>query len=224
MKSLQVTCKTFVLGGVKGNDEACIVQPNSTKAKNLLYFKKRLRFSCSFFREIVRKLCYLQAKTVLQMGGELWTWKYILRVTFDFIHVSTASVGKFSKKMLCIFKFYYSFKLQTSYHIYFKFPSMGSPLWTSLPCDNPVCRIWQTSTRSCARRFNITHAPHAMWFVVPVQWRVQGRGPAPPLIFRPNWGSKVPKNKRPKNVFLKTDLSPTPTPPPPIISMSGSTV
>ena len=59
--------------------------------------------------------------------------------------------------MLCIFKFYYSFKLQTSYHIYFKFPSMGSPSWASLLCDNPVCRIWQNSTRSCVCRFNHMH-------------------------------------------------------------------
>ena len=58
--------KTSVLVAVKGNDEACIVQSNSTKAKNLLYFKKRLSFSYSFFREIVRKLYSLRAKTVLQ--------------------------------------------------------------------------------------------------------------------------------------------------------------
>ena len=50
------------------------------------------------------------------------------RVTFDFIDVSVASIDKFSTNLLlCIFKFYYSFKLQTSYHIYFKFPSIGSP-------------------------------------------------------------------------------------------------
>ena len=59
--------------------------------------------------------------------------------------------------MLCIVKFYYSFKRQTSYHIYFKFPSMGSPSWASLLCDNPVCRIWQNSTRSCVCRFNHMH-------------------------------------------------------------------
>ena len=44
IKSLRVTYKTFVLGAVKGNDEACIVQSNSTKAKNLLYFKKTAQF------------------------------------------------------------------------------------------------------------------------------------------------------------------------------------
>ena len=77
---------------------ACVVQSNSTKAKNLLYFKKRLSFSYSFFREIVRKLCYLQAKTVLQMGGGSEPKNTSSGVTFDFIHVSTTSVGKFSKK------------------------------------------------------------------------------------------------------------------------------
>ena len=30
------------------------------------------------------------------------------------IDISIASIDKFSKKLLCIFKFYYSFKLQTS--------------------------------------------------------------------------------------------------------------
>ena len=55
-KKLMCDYKTSVLVAVKGNDEACIVQSNSTKAKNLLYFKKLLSFSYSFFREIVRKL------------------------------------------------------------------------------------------------------------------------------------------------------------------------
>ena len=45
------------------------------------------------------------------------------------------------KKLLCIVQFYYSFKLQTSYHIYFKFPSIGSPLlllsvFVEATCDN----------------------------------------------------------------------------------------
>ena len=44
IKSLRVTYKTFVLGAVKGNGEACIVQSNSTKAKTLLYFKKTAQF------------------------------------------------------------------------------------------------------------------------------------------------------------------------------------
>ena len=140
-----------MLGAVKGNDEACIVQPNSTKAKNLLYFKKWLSFSYSFFREIVRKLCSLRAKTVLQMRRGALNLKIhpqgLLLISVMFL---TASVGKFSKKMLCIFKFYYSFKLQTSYHIYFKFPSMGLASCSSLLCNNPVCRIWQNLTRSCA--------------------------------------------------------------------------
>ena len=87
-----------MLGTVKGNDEACIVQSNSTKAKNLLYFKKRLSFSYSFFREIVRKLCYLQAKTVFSDGrGSLNLKIHPLKgYTFYFIHVSTASVVKCS--------------------------------------------------------------------------------------------------------------------------------
>ena len=45
------------------------------------------------------------------------------------------------KKLLCVFQFYYSFKLQTSYHIYFKFPPIGSPLlllsaFVEATCDN----------------------------------------------------------------------------------------
>ena len=40
VKSLRVTWKTFVLGAVKGNDEACIVQSNSTKTKNFIIFQK----------------------------------------------------------------------------------------------------------------------------------------------------------------------------------------
>ena len=83
-----------MLGAVKGNEEACIVQSKSPKAKNLLYFKKRLSFSCFFFREIVRKLCYLQAKTVLQMEGGSEPKNTSSGVTFDFIHVSTALVGR----------------------------------------------------------------------------------------------------------------------------------
>ena len=62
-----------MLGAVKGNDEACIVQSNPTKAKNLLYFKKRLSFSFSFYRMIVRKLCSLRAKMVLQSKGRRTT-------------------------------------------------------------------------------------------------------------------------------------------------------
>ena len=71
IKSLRVTYKTFVLRAVKGNDEVCIVQSNSTKAINLWYSKKSLSFSYSFFREIVRKLCSLPAKTVLQSKRRL---------------------------------------------------------------------------------------------------------------------------------------------------------
>ena len=120
--------------------------------------------------------------------------------------------------MLCIFKFYYSFKLQTSYHIYFKFPSMGSPSWASLLCDNPVCRIWQNLTRSCACRFN--HMHHVQYDLLYQNSGRSRRGAQPyppPLIFRPNWGSKGQKT-----FFLETGLSPTPTLPPPVISRSGS--
>ena len=45
----------------------------------------------------------------------------------------------------------------------------------------------------------------------------EGPSPTPPLIFRPNWGSKGQKT-----FFLETGLSPTPTLPPPVISRSGS--
>ena len=44
-----------------------------------------------------------------------------------------------------------------------------------------------------------------------------GPGGTPPSIFRPNWGSKGQKT-----FFLETSLSPTPTPPPAVISRSGS--
>ena len=85
--------------------------------------------------------------------------------------------------MLCIFKFYYSFKLQTSYHIYFKFPSMGSPSWASLLCDNPVCRIWQNLTRSCACRFN--HMHHVQYDLLYQNSGRSRRGaqPNPPPLF-----------------------------------------
>ena len=61
-------------------------------------------------------------------------------VSFDFTDVSIASIDK-KKKLLCIFQFYYSFKLQTSYHIYSKFPSIGSPslllsAFVAAMCDN----------------------------------------------------------------------------------------
>ena len=107
--------------------------------------------------------------------------------------------------MLCIFKFYYSFKLQTSYHIYFKFPSMGSPSWASLLCDNPVCRIWQNSTRSCVCN-DLTTCTTCNMIVVPEQWRIQERGPRP-LNFRPNWGSKGQK------IFFWRPAFPLPQPP-----------
>ena len=52
-----------------------------------------------------------------------------LGVIFNFINVSIASIEKFS------------FKLETSYHIYFKFPSIGLPLlllsaFVDATCDN----------------------------------------------------------------------------------------
>ena len=65
-----------------------------------------------------------------------------LGVTFDFIDVSIASIDKFSKNCFAFSNnFYYSFKLQTSYHIYFKFPSIGLPLlllsaFVEATCDN----------------------------------------------------------------------------------------
>ena len=81
----------------------------------------------------------------------------------------------------------------------------------SLPCNNPVCRIWQNSTRSCACRFN--HMHHVQYdLLYQNSGRSRGGAQHPPLIFRPNWGSK-------------TGLSPThhlPHPLPPVISRSGS--
>ena len=45
IKKFMCDYKNSMPGAVKGNDEACIVQSNLTKAKNLLYFKKRLSFN-----------------------------------------------------------------------------------------------------------------------------------------------------------------------------------
>ena len=206
IKSLRVTCKAFVLGAVKGNDEACIVQSKSTKAKNLLFFKKRLSFSCSFFREIVRKLCYLQAKTVCRWRGALNLKIHpqgLLSISFMF------QLLQWVEKMLCIFKFYYSFKLQTSYHIYFKFPSMGSPSWASLLCDNSVCRIWQNSTRSCACRFN--HIHRVQYDLLYQNSNGSRRGACPPSYFQ----TKL-RLEGPTNFFLETSFSPAPNPLPPL--------
>ena len=51
-----------------------------------------------------------------------------LGATFDFIDVSIVLIDKFSKNCFAFSSFIIiSFKLQTSYHIYFKFPSIGSP-------------------------------------------------------------------------------------------------
>ena len=116
--------------------------------------------------------------------------------------------------MLCIFKFYYSFKLQTSYHIYFKFPSMGSPSWASLLCDNPVCRIWQNSTRSCVCRFN--HVHHVQYDLLYQNSGGSRRGARAPLILDQTEARSA------KNFFLETSLSPAPTPSPTVISRSGS--
>ena len=107
--------------------------------------------------------------------------------------------------MLYIFKFYYSFKLQTSYHIYFKFPFMGSPSLASLPCNNPVCRIWQNSTRSCVCRCN--HMHHVQYDLLYQNSGGSRGGAAPPVIFRPNWGSKGQK------MFFWRPAFPPPQPP-----------
>ena len=48
------------------------------------------------------------------------------------------------------------------------------------------------------------------------QWRIQGRGPAPPLIFRPKWGPKAPKkffSGRPPDPYLRVWMT-SPSPPP----------
>ena len=173
-----------MLGAVKGNDEACIVQSKSTKAKNLLFFKKRLSFSCSFFREIVRKLCYLQAKTVLQMEGGSEPKNTSSGATFDFIHVSTASVGKFSKKC---FAFLNSIIL-----------SNYRPLTTFILSFHPwarlrgirYCAITQSAGYGRTRR-DLVHADLTTYTACNMICCTRtvtdpGEGPAPRLIYRPN--------------------------------------
>ena len=67
IKSLRVTYKTFVLGAVKGIMMRLVLYSQIRKKLKIYYIsKKPLSFSYSFFREIVRKLCSLPAKTVLQ--------------------------------------------------------------------------------------------------------------------------------------------------------------
>ena len=52
-----------------------------------------------------------------------------------------------------------------------------------------------------------------------------GEGPSPPPLFLDQTEARrAKKRKAKKYVFLETGLSPTPTPPAPIISRSGSTV
>ena len=67
IKSLRVTYKTFVLGAVKGIMMRLVLYSQIRKKLKIHYIsKKPLSFSYSFFREVVRKLCSLPAKTVLQ--------------------------------------------------------------------------------------------------------------------------------------------------------------
>ena len=112
--------------------------------------------------------------------------------------------------MLRIFKFYYSFKLQTSYHIYFKFPSMGSSSWASLLCDNPVCRIWQNSTRSCVCRFNhMHHVQYDLLYQNSGGSRGWARGHPPPPLFLDQTEAQ-----RAKKLFFWRPAFPPPQPPP----------
>ena len=114
--------------------------------------------------------------------------------------------------MLYIFKFYYSLKLQTSYHIYFKFPFMGSFSLASLPCDNPVCRMWQNSTRSCACKFN--HMHHVQYDLL-YQNSGGSRGGAapPPALFLDQTEAR-----RAKKCFFGDRPFPHPNPPLPQLS------
>ena len=64
-----------------------------------------------------------------------------LGVTFDFIDVSVASIDNFSQNCFAFSnKFYYSFKLQTSYHIYLSFhpclPLLLFSAFVEATCDN----------------------------------------------------------------------------------------
>ena len=68
------------------------MQSKSTKAKNLLYFKKRLSFSYVIYRP--KRFCRWEGGSEPKNTSSA--------VTFDFIHVSTASVGKFSKKCFAL--------------------------------------------------------------------------------------------------------------------------
>ena len=147
------------------------------------------------------------------MGGGALNLKIhpqgLLSISFMFQQLA-ASVGKFSKKCFAFSNsIIISFKLQTSYHIYFKFPSMGSPSWASLPCDNPVCRIWQNLTRSCACRFN--HVHHVQYDLL-YQNSGGSRGGAqyPPLFL--DYKLRL---KGPKNFFFGDQPFPHPNPPSP---------
>ena len=119
-------------------------------------------------------------------------------VTFNFIDVSTASVGEFSKKMLCVFK-----GLQTSYHIYFKFPSMGSP-----------CEITQSAEYGRTRRVlvhaDLTTCTTCNTICCTRTVADPGEGPSPPLFLDQTEGRRTQK------IFLGDRPS---LPPPPYLKV-----
>ena len=149
------------------------MQSKSTKAKNLLYFKKRLSFSYVIYRP--KRFCRWEGGSEPKNTSSA--------VTFDFIHVSTASVGKFSKKC---------FALLNSIIL-----SNDRPLTTFILSFHPwarlrglrYCAITQSAGYGRTRRdlvyADLTTCTTCNMIVVPEQWRIQERGPRP-LNFKPN--------------------------------------
>ena len=166
------------------------MQSKSTKAKNLLYFKKLLSFSYVIYRP--KRFCRWEGGSEPKNTSSA--------VTFDFIHVSTASVGKFSKKC---------FALLNSIIL-----SNDRPLTTFILSFHPWARLRGlrycsiTQTAGCGRtRRDLVYADLTTCITcnmicctrtVADPGEGPGRGggggvqvwgpapPPPPLIFRPN--------------------------------------
>ena len=143
----------------------------------------------------------------LQMEGGSEPKNTSSGVTFDFIHFSTASVGKFSKKC---FAFLNSIIL-----------SNYRPLTTFILSFHPwarlrglrYCAITQSAGYGRTRR-DLVHADlttYTAWNMICCTRTVTdpGEGPAPRLIFRPNWGWKG------QQIFFWRPAFPLPQPPSP---------
>ena len=139
----------------------------------------------------------------------------LLSISFMFQHLA-ASVGKFSKKC-------FAFSNSTILSNY-------RPLTTFILSFHPwarlrglrYCAITQSAGYGRTQRdlvyadLTICTTCNMICCTRTVADPGDGPGGTPP-IFRPDWGSKGQKT-----FFLETSLSPTPTPPPAVISRSGS--